>query len=115
MADIIRGLEETLAKAYQENDVATLKRLLSDDYLVTDGPGTTSDKRKVLDDHASKRLRVTQFHFDELNVRTIARAAISTGQYTWTRPMTGILSQAPSVTCAPMPGATRDGGSSRAK
>ena len=84
VSDLIRDLEEGLARAYLSNDAAFLDRLLSADYLVTDGPGTTSDKRKVLDDHASKRLQVGSFTFDEMSVHTLGPdAAFVTGQYTW--------------------------------
>ena len=53
-------------------------------YLVTDGPGTTSDKRKVLADHEGKRLHVGSFTFDEMEVQRLGPdAAMVTGQYTW--------------------------------
>lgn len=81
---VLRGMEEALARAYQANDAATLGRLLADDYQVTDGPGTISDKRKVLADHESKRLHVSRFSFDEVHVQSLGPdAALVTGQYTW--------------------------------
>ncbi len=80
----LRGLEEGLARAYQANDVGFLDHLLADDYSVTDGPGTVSDKRKVLADHAGKHLRVAGFRFDEMLVLPLGPdAATVSGQYTW--------------------------------
>lgn len=67
----VRGIEEGLARAYQANDDAYLGRVLADDYLVTDGPGTTSDKRKVLADHESRRLHVSRFAFHESRVQRL--------------------------------------------
>lgn len=82
--DELRGIEEGLARAYQANDAAYLGRLLADDYQVTDGPGTTSDKAKVLADHEGKRLRVGSFRFDEMHVTRLGPdAAMVAGQYTW--------------------------------
>ena len=82
--DTVRGIEDELARAYQHNDADALGRILAEDYVVTDGPGTTSDKAKVLDDHVSRRLHVASFRFDEMQVRTIgADAAVVTGRYTW--------------------------------
>lgn len=82
--DELRHVEEGLARAYQANDASYLGRVLADDYLVTDGPGTTSDKRKVLADHESKRLHVESFTFNEMKVQRLGPdAAMVTGQYTW--------------------------------
>ena len=82
--DELRHVEEGLARAYQANDAGYLGRVLADDYLVTDGPGITSDKRKVLADHESKRLHVESFTFDEMKVQRLGPdAAMVTGQYTW--------------------------------
>ena len=82
--DELRGIEEGLARAYQVNDTDYLGRVLADDYQVTDGPGTTSDKRKVLADHGSKRLRVSTFRFDEMHIQRLGPdAAMVIGQYTW--------------------------------
>lgn len=84
VSDAIRDLEESLARAYQSNDAGFLDRVLSPDYLVTDGPGTTSDKRKVLDDHRNKRLLVTSFRFHETSVHVLGPdAAIAMGRYAW--------------------------------
>ncbi len=82
--DELRTLEEGLARAYQTNDTGYLGRLLADDYVVTDGPGTTSNKGKVLADHENRRLRVSTFRFDELRVQPLGPdAATVAGQYTW--------------------------------
>lgn len=82
--DEIRSMEEGLARAYQANDAGFLGRVLAEDYVVTDGPGTTSDKRKVLADHEGKRLHVGRFTFDEIRVQRLGPdAAMVTGQYTW--------------------------------
>lgn len=82
--DEIRSLENELARVYQANDAAALGRLLDDDYAVTDGPGTVSDKAKVLADHDTKRLQVRAFRFDDMKVQMLGSdVAIVTGQYTW--------------------------------
>ena len=80
----IRSLEEDLASAYRAADTAWLDRHLADDYVVTDGPGTTSTKAKVLADFRDGRLQVATFGFDEMVVRPVgATAAIVRGQYRW--------------------------------
>lgn len=80
----LRGIEGGLARAYQANDAGYLGRVLADDYQVTDGPGTTSDKAKVLGDHKSKRLRVSSFRFNEMRVQRLGPdAAMVMGQYAW--------------------------------
>ena len=80
----ISGLENELARAYQANDAAALGRLLDEDYAVTDGPGTVSDKAKVLRDHETKRLQVRAFRFDDMKVQMLgADVAIVRGQFTW--------------------------------
>jgi uncharacterized protein (TIGR02246 family) len=95
--DAIRDAEHALAQAYQANDAAALEHLLDDDYAVTDGPGTVSDKAKVLEDHETKRLQVRSFRFDDMQVRLLGpEAAVVTGQYTWDASYAG----------QPIPGAT---------
>ena len=82
--DELRGIEEGLARAYQANDAGYLAAVLADDYVVTDGPGTTSDKAKVLADHQGRRLQVSRFEFDEMRAQLLGPdAAMVTGQYTW--------------------------------
>ena len=82
--DELKVLEQGLAKAYQVHDIGFLNRLLADDYVVIDGPGTVSDKKKVLADHESGRLQVSAFHFDEMKIEPLtADAAVVIGQYTW--------------------------------
>ena len=81
----VRAIEDGLARAYQANDVAYLAGVLADDYVVTDGPGTVSDKAKVLSDHRDHRLKVTDFGFDAMDVRQISPdVVIVTGEYHWT-------------------------------
>ena len=90
--DELREIEEGLARAYQTHDTNYLKRVLADDYSVTDGPGTVSDKAHVLSDHADGRLRVDAFHFDEMHIQRLSTdTAIVRGQYTWTAFYTGHL------------------------
>ena len=80
----IRSIEEGLARAYQANDVGFFDRILTDDYTVTDGPGTTSDKAKVLRDHRDARLKVSAFTFDAMDVVSLSStAAAVTGRYHW--------------------------------
>ena len=83
-ADAVRAQEHELARAYRTNDADALDRLLADDYTVTDGPGTVSDKAKVLADHRARRIEVRSFVFDDMAVRALGPdTAIATGQYTW--------------------------------
>ena len=97
----IRPIEEGLARAYQTNDAGFLDRVLMDDYLVTDGPGTTSNKAKVLADHREARLKVSAFTFEAMDIVALspttaaARAAI-----TGTPPTTDTRSPARFATCA---------------
>ena len=85
VAGEIQALEEALAAAYRAGDADWLAAHLADDYLVTDGPGTTSTKAKVLADFHDRRLKVAAFQFDETVVRRVSGdAAIVHGQYTWT-------------------------------
>ena len=57
---------------------------MADDYVVTDGPGTVTDKAKLLEDVGGGKLLVRSFTFDEMNVRTLGPdAAMAFGQYTW--------------------------------
>ncbi len=88
--DELREIENGLARAYQTHDTDFLKRVLAEDYLVTDGPGTVSDKSKVLSDHEQGRLQVSAFHFDEMRIhRLTADTAIALGQYTWSAAYNG--------------------------
>jgi hypothetical protein len=95
--DELRETETALARAYQTHDVNFLRRVLAEDYLVTDGPGTVSDKAKVLADHEKGRLQVSAFHFDEMRVQRLTTdAAMVTGQYTWSaaydgHPISGVF------------------------
>ena len=117
VADEIRGLEQDLARAYLANDAAALGRLLDDDYAVTDGPGTVSDKAKVLADHETKRLQVRHFQFDEMSVRLLGPdVAMVTGHTRGMRRMPGTRSRARrSATCGSIAGRRRGGGSRRAR
>ena len=94
----IDAVEQGLARAYRTSDVGFLDRALADDYVVTDGPGTVSDKAKVLADHRDGHLKVSDFAFDDATVRLLSPdAAIVTGQYHWTATYDG----------HPIPGAFR--------
>lgn len=80
----LRELEEGLRRAYLANDAGFLAHVLADDYVVTDGPGTTSDKAKVLADHETKRLQVRSFTFESMAfMRLGPDAAMVTGEYNW--------------------------------
>ena len=80
----IEEVEQGLARAYQANDVGFLEKALADDYVVTDGPGTVSNKAKVLADHRDDHLKVSDFAFDEMTARLLSPdTAIVTGQYHW--------------------------------
>ena len=80
----ITDLENGIARAYLANDVAFLDRTMADDYEVTDGPGTVTDKAKLIEDFGQRKLQVRAFTFDEMDVRTLGPdAAMVLGQYTW--------------------------------
>ena len=80
----VTGLESSIARAYQANDAEALDRIMADDYVVTDGPGTVTSKAKLLEDVGQRKLLVTSFTFDEMDVRTVGPdAALVLGQYTW--------------------------------
>lgn len=86
----IREMEQGLVHAYQAHDTNFLKRVLAEDYLVTDGPGTVSNKEKVLSDHAQGLLQVSAFKFNEMRVQQLSSdSAMVTGQYTWSATYTG--------------------------
>ena len=82
--DDLRTIEQGLARAYQSADLDFLKRVFDESYIVTDGPGTVSDKAKLISDYATRRLQVSQFRFDEMQIRRLTvDTAVAMGQYTW--------------------------------
>ena len=81
VAEILRGIEEQLARAWVEKDKPFIERTLADDWSVTDLTGHVLSKAQVLDEvFGSEDRKVVSMRIDDLNVRSFGDWAIVTGR-----------------------------------
>ena len=80
-AEILRGIEERLAKAWVEGDRAFIEQILADDWSVIDLTGRVLSKAEVLEEAFSANDRkVSSMQIDDVNVRSFGEWAIVTGR-----------------------------------
>lgn len=81
VAEILRGIEEQLARAWVEKDKPFIERTLADDWSVTDLTGRVLSKAQVLKEvFGSEDRKVVSMRIDDLNVRSFGDWAIVTGR-----------------------------------
>jgi ketosteroid isomerase-like protein len=80
-AEILRGIEERLAKAWVEGDRAFIEQVLADDWSVIDLTGRVLSKAEVLEEvFSTKDRQVSSMQIDDVNVRSFGEWAIVTGR-----------------------------------
>jgi ketosteroid isomerase-like protein len=72
--------ELAIGRGYEHNDVATVRRYLTDDYTLTDARGAVTTKQDDIDDFTKHRVRYLVFRNQNMKVRLYPRTAIVTGQ-----------------------------------
>jgi len=80
-AQAIIALEHEFAAAYCK-DVATVERIMADDYVFISPEGEYRTKADEIGDLKSGKLKVTQLTAEDMKVRVHGTAAIVTGYYT---------------------------------
>ena len=79
--EILRGIEEQLARAWVEKDKPFIESILADDWSVTDLTGHVLSKTQVLEEvFGSEDRKVVSMRIDDLNVRSFGDWAIVTGR-----------------------------------
>ena len=79
--EILRGIEERLAKAWVEGDRAFIEQILADDWSVIDLTGRVLSKAEVLEEaFSAKDRQVSSMQIDDVNVRSFGEWAIVTGR-----------------------------------
>jgi ketosteroid isomerase-like protein len=76
----IEGLESEWRTAVVQNDVATINRLLADDYLGINPNGTLETKADALAQHRSGTMKVTSIEPDNVRVRVYGDTAVVTSR-----------------------------------
>ena len=72
----IRAVTEQWRQASLKGDVATLDKLLADDYIVINEDGTTATKANVLEVVKSGKLKWEAFEISDINVRVYGDTAV---------------------------------------
>ncbi|HYH86162.1 MAG TPA: nuclear transport factor 2 family protein [Pyrinomonadaceae bacterium] len=78
----LRQLDREWNEAYPRRDVATLERVIADDWMCIDGAGERIGKAELLERVASGASRLESHVFDEMELRIYGDAAIVTGRLT---------------------------------
>jgi ketosteroid isomerase-like protein len=76
----IRTLNEASGEAQVKRDMATLDRLLADDFILTRANGVVANKAQNLADVQSGERSFTSYKNDDVRVRLYGDAAVVTGQ-----------------------------------
>jgi ketosteroid isomerase-like protein len=76
--DQIEALEEQFRKAQLDGDVATMDKLLSDDYLGINANGELATKTQQLDHMRNRTLMLTQLDPSDVKIKLIGSTAIVT-------------------------------------
>jgi len=92
--DEIRKIESDWGEAFERGDMATLDRLMADDYILTDPLGNVRSKAESLSAIQTNELRFESTESDNVNVKVIGDTAVVTGRSTFRGrykgwPMTG--------------------------
>lgn len=79
----VREMERVYRDAVMQQDVATLGRILADDFIATSSRGEIREKAKEIDDiKPSPDYKMEAFNLDDMNVRIFGDTAIVTGRST---------------------------------
>jgi ketosteroid isomerase-like protein len=78
--DEIRQIEFTWGQAFEQRDMATLDRLMDDEYIVTDPLGNVRTKAESLAALESNQVRFESTKSDNVNVRVNGDTAVVTGR-----------------------------------
>lgn len=78
----LRQLDREWNEAYPRRDVATLERVIADDWACIDGAGQRIGKAQLLERVASNPNALESHEFDEIELRFYGDAAIVTGRLT---------------------------------
>jgi ketosteroid isomerase-like protein len=76
----LREIDRAWNEAYPKRDLATLTRIIADDWMAIDGAGLVITKKQLLDRVASAPLQFESHQFEELSLRIFGDAAIVMGQ-----------------------------------
>ena len=80
-AEMIRSLEQRIAKAWVDRDRPTLDAILAPEWSVTDASGRVLTKEQVLDEtFASTERRIDSMAIDDVRVRLFGDVAVATGR-----------------------------------
>jgi ketosteroid isomerase-like protein len=71
--------EKALGEAMIHRDVATLARLVADDWTIQSEGGSTGTKSGFIDDVRTRRLVVSSFKLHDMNVRVFGDVAVLQG------------------------------------
>jgi ketosteroid isomerase-like protein len=83
------ALEARWNRAVWEKDVAALKGILADDFVIIAGKGATGGKAELLQAIASPRATTQPFETEQVQVRVWGDAAVLTGRFTQTATVDG--------------------------
>jgi ketosteroid isomerase-like protein len=75
-------LEEDLIRAFRDNDVVSLERIMADDFVFTDPLGASITKDRWLEDLASGEFAFEAIEIEGIRVRMAGDAALVTGLVT---------------------------------
>jgi ketosteroid isomerase-like protein len=78
------ALEREWDTAVVERDVATLNRILADDFMLIWINGQVSGKREMLGNVAARKAEIDPFETEDVIVRIYGNTAILTGRFTQT-------------------------------
>ena len=80
--EIIKQLEYELVDAFLKRDIKSLRRILADEFIITDPHGPSFTKERYLSDLNADRVSFKSLVIDELEVRVIDGTAVVTGKAT---------------------------------
>ena len=81
VAQVLRGIEERLARAWVEGDRSFIEQTLADDWSVTDLTGRVLTKAEVLKEaFGSEDRKIASMRIDDIAVRAFGDWAIVTGR-----------------------------------
>ena len=78
----VRQLEQELIEAFRQNDTASLRRILADDFVFTDPRGVSVTKDIWLEDLGSGTFAFESVEIEDMRVRLAGDAALVTGLVT---------------------------------
>ncbi len=81
--DEVRQIESEWGEAFERGDMATLDRVMADDYVLTDPLGNLRTKAESLAAIETNELRFESTESDNVNVRVNGDTAVVTGRSTF--------------------------------